>query len=228
MEVLVVVAVLLLLLAMLFPSLSNAREQTRRILCRNNLRQWGTATQYYRDDSRDYLPTEGTYLHPDEPYTWFNVLPPYLNAPAYRDVEGVGKDIREFPELHMWICPSKNLSTVYKSGTGMNQFHYAMNLVLDGVTGLTPDKDMPNIPIRASLFNKKPNTVYMFDVYSNISCGSQRNVKTPYHRGIGNVLFLDGSVQSFRSDEFVVAGDFDHPVPIWTNPQMYWGYTPKP
>ncbi len=228
MEVLVVVAVLLMLLAMLFPSLGKAREQARRILCQNNQKQWGLATQFYRNDHSDYLPTEGTYLKPDQPYTWFNVLPPYLNAPPYREIEGVGKEIHEFPELHMWICPSKNLSPQYKSESGKNQFHYAMNLVLDGVSGVTPYPDGDNQPVRASMFSKPGITVFMFDVFSNISCGSQKNVGTKYHNGIGNVLFLDGSVRSFRDDEFVVNGDFAHPVPIWNHPHMYWGYLPKP
>jgi len=227
MEVLVVISVLMFLLAILFPSLGAAREQARRILCQNNLRQWGTANQYYRDEHKDYLPTEGTYLYPDESYTWFNVLPPYLHAPPYREVEGVGKDIREFPELHMWICPSKNLSPVYKSGSGKNQFHYAMNLVLDGVDGLTPFPDEENVPIQASLFAHQSKTIFMFDVYSNISCGSQRNVGTDYHKGLGNVLFLDGSVRPFRSEDFVVDGNFKNPRPIWNHPNMYWGYMPK-
>ena len=227
MEVLVVVSVLLLLLAMLFPSLREAREQTRRILCQNNLKQWGVATRFYRDDHRDYLPTEGTYLHPDQPYTWFNVLPPYLHAPAYRDVEGVGKDIKEFPELHMWICPSKNLSPQYKSGTGKNQFHYALNWVLDGVDGLTPDADIKNIPIQASRHPRESLTVLMFDVFSNVSCGAQKNVGTTYHRDFANVLFLDGAVRAFKDHDFVKDGDFKNPVPIWNHPHMYWGYLPE-
>lgn len=227
MEVLVVVGVILLLLAMLFPSLNHAREQARRLLCQNNLKQWGAAGQFYRDDHNDYLPTEGSYLKPDEPYTWFNVLPPYLHAPPYREVEGVGREIREFPELHMWICPSKNLSPKYKSDSGMNQFHYAMNLVLDGVDGLTMYGDLKNKPILASAFPAQGNTVFMFDVYNNISCGSQKDVGTKYHRGIGNVLFLDGSVRVFRDDEFVLNGDFRQHVPIWHHPHLYWGYIPK-
>jgi hypothetical protein len=142
-------------------------------------------------------------------------------------VEGVGKDIKEFPELHMWICPSKNLSPQYKSESGKNQFHYAMNLVLDGVDGLTPQPDGKNRPILASTFTNPGRTVYLFDVFGNISCGSQKNVGTTYHRGIGNVLFLDESVRAFRDDEFVVNGDFKHPTPIWNHPHLYWGFVPE-
>lgn len=225
-EVLIVISILLFLLAMLFPGLAKAREHARRVLCQNNLKQWGMALRFYRDDHSDYLPTEGTYLHPDQPYTWFNVLPPYLHAPPYRQVEGAGKDIREFPELHMWICPSKNLSPQYKSSSGKNQFHYAMNWVLDGVDGLTPYPDAKNVPIQASAHPKQSHTVFMFDVFSNISCGGQKNVGTAYHAGFGNILYLDGSVRAFRSRDFVKDGDFRNPVPLWNHPQMYWGYLP--
>jgi hypothetical protein len=230
MEVLTVISILVFLLALLVPGLGAAREHARRVLCQNNLRQWGTATQFYRDDNHDYLPTEGTYLSPDKPYTWFDVLPPYLNAPPYREVEGVGKAIREFPELHMWICPSKNLGRLYKSGSGKNQFHYGMNEVLDGMnSSKTPGfPDQGEEPIRATPFRKKPNTVFMFDIYPNESRGHQVDVATIFHRGIANVLFLGGAVNSFRSRDFVVDGDFKRGVPIWNDPRLYWGYLPKP
>lgn len=226
MEVLVVVGVVVLLLAMLFPSLQKARELSRRVQCQTNLKQWGIAMQFYRDEHNDYLPMEGTTGATGHkfPYGWYNVLPPYLDAPAYRDVEGAGKDIREFPELHMWICPSKNLSTAYKSGTGKNQYHYGMNLLLDGVASQANDEVYPKI---ASPFAKKPHAVLMFDIYPNSPRGRQSDVGTSYHRGIGNVLFIDGSVRLFRADEFVVDGNFKNAKPIWNHPHMYWGTKPK-
>lgn len=229
MEVLLVISVLILLLAMLFPSLKEAKEQARRILCQNNMRQWGMATQYYRDDNRDYLPTEGSFLEVSRRDTWFNVLPPYLNAPAYSEVEGQGKDIREFPELHMWICPSKNLTKEYKSSSGKNQFHYAMNMVLDGMnSSLTPGFPDTGDQIQARVFSKHPNTVFMFDIFDNSPAGYQRHVGTKYHRGFGNVLMLSGSVAAFRPHDFVEDGNFENPKPIWRHPELYWGYTPKP
>lgn len=228
MEVLLVVSVLLMLLAMLFPGLKEAKEQARRVLCQNNLKQWGIANQLYRDEHRDYLPTEGSYLEINRRDTWFNVLPPYLDAPAYYEVEGQGKDIKEFPELHMWICPSKNLTKDYKSFSGKNQFHYAMNMVLDGMNSShTPDFPDTGRQAQARTFSQKANTVFMFDILENSPAGYQRHVGTKYHRDMGNVLFLDGSVGGFRGHEFVVDGNFENPKPIWTNPKLYWGYVPK-
>lgn len=228
MEVLVVISVLLLLLAILFPSLSEAREAARKLICQKNQKEWGIALRFYRDDNRDYLPTEGSYLEITKPNTWFNALPPYLHAPAYKDVEGMGKDIKEFPEMHMWICPSKNLTKEYKSGSGKNQFHYGMNMVLDGMNSAhTPDFKDTDDPMTASRFAKNPDTVFMFDILDNSPAGYQRHVGTSYHRGVGNILFLDGSVRAFRSREFVKDGNFSDPIPIWDHPQMYWGYQPR-
>ena len=229
-EVLVVASLIVFLLALLVPGLESARERVRRMVCANNQRQWGAAVQYYRDDHDDYLPTEGTYLHPDKPYTWFNVLPPYLGAPPYREVEGVGEAIKEFPALHVWICPSKNRSRLYKSGSGKNQIHYGMNAVLDGMNSrLTPGlSDEGEEPIRASRFSKEPHTVFMFDIYSNVSRGHPKSVATSFHKDYANVLYLTGAVAGFGARDFVTDGDYRYGDVIWTHPELYWGYLPPP
>lgn len=131
-EVMVSVGVLALLVAILAPSLSHAREAGRRTVCANNLRQWAITCHYYRDDNDDYLPTEGFHGERglNRPGTWYNELPPYIEAPAYKDIEGAGRDIAEIKELNVWICPSKNRTRLARSGSGKNQFHYGMNQVL--------------------------------------------------------------------------------------------------
>jgi len=246
-DMLVVIGIVALMLALLIPSLSHARELSRRIVCANNLRQWGVALQYYRDDHDDYIPTEGTYLDINKPYTWFNELPPYLHAPAYKDVERQGKLIEEFPELHVWICPSKNLTDAYKSRSGQNQFHYGMNLVLDGVgEPKSPSEDVPGFldegerPMRGKRFCKHPNTVFMFDIAPNSPNGSQRSVATMYqwrygggqlgrfHGDYANILHLDGKVIHCKSDDLVTDRDFRYGDMIWTHPELYWGYVPPP
>jgi type II secretory pathway pseudopilin PulG len=110
----VVIAVLILLLAMLVPSLSRAREQARRVYCMNNLSHWGRAIGLYREDNRDYLPAEGN-TDPDQPHTWYNELPPYLDAPPYRDVEGAGRPFATFLSSIFGFAPQKTAAASTKA-----------------------------------------------------------------------------------------------------------------
>ena len=48
-EVLIVIAVIVMLMAILLPSLEAAREKVRRIVCANNLRQFGNAGHMYQE-----------------------------------------------------------------------------------------------------------------------------------------------------------------------------------
>ncbi len=227
-EVLVVFSIVLFIAAILIPSMSRARVSAWRVQCQNNLHHWGVALQMYRDDSLDYLPTEGTYRSIDKPYVWYNVLPPYLDAPSYSDVRRVNGKIEDYPALHIWICPAKNQTYRKKSSTGKNQFHYAMNQVLDGMTSrLTPDyPDEGELPIHASRFVRQPHTVVLFDVFGNSPNGKQSDVATSFHEDRGHVLYLGGAVAGFRARDFVVDGDYSSRELIWDHPSLHWGYTP--
>jgi prepilin-type N-terminal cleavage/methylation domain-containing protein len=50
-ELLVVIAVIALLMAILIPALTKAKEQARSIACRANLKQWGVICAAYADDN---------------------------------------------------------------------------------------------------------------------------------------------------------------------------------
>ncbi len=252
-EVLVVMSVLVLLTALLVPGLSSAKERARRVFCQNNLRQWGIALQCYRDEHNDYLPMEGTFGGTGVsgalslPGRWFNVLPPYIGAPAYKDIEGANVSIKEFPNIHVWICPSKQLTDSYKSDSGMNQFHYGMNQVLDGMGSASTNgsADTPGFPDPpkarpqpAKLFKKKPFTVFLFDIAPNLPRGSPRDVATSYarnfsgklygkfHGDYANFLYVNGGVGNCTTDDLVANKDLRRGKIRWDHPQLFWGYPP--
>jgi type II secretory pathway pseudopilin PulG len=244
-EILIVIAILALLIGLLVPSLSAARERARRMICAGNLRQWGFALQCYRDEENDFIPTEGTYLNDGvrKRGTWFNELPPYLDLPMYREIKGANYQIEEMPNMHVWICPSKNLSKVYKSLSGKNQFHYGMNQILDGMgdpprgSDDTPGwPDRGSKPIRAVMYAGKPNTVVMFDIAPNSMAGSPRDVANvhyrdwkgrpadKFHGNYTNFLYLHGGVANLKAEDIVPDRDLRYGDIKWHHPHLYWGY----
>lgn len=66
-ELLVVIAVVAILVGLLLPALSAAKEKGRMISCLNNMRQIGLGMFMYADDSRDALPwaTSGANFNPE-------------------------------------------------------------------------------------------------------------------------------------------------------------------
>ncbi|MGA2178215.1 MAG: type II secretion system protein [Verrucomicrobiota bacterium] len=63
-ELLVVIAIIAVLVALLLPALSNAKERARRTVCMNNLRQINLGIRIYSDDSSDTSPalTKGQFV----------------------------------------------------------------------------------------------------------------------------------------------------------------------
>lgn len=55
-ELLVVLAVVAILVAILAPALQSAKNKAKRIQCLNNLRQIGTAIEFYKEDNAQYYP----------------------------------------------------------------------------------------------------------------------------------------------------------------------------
>ncbi|MDB6056938.1 MAG: prepilin-type N-terminal cleavage/methylation domain [Verrucomicrobiales bacterium] len=56
-ELLVVIAIIAILAALLFPTLSRAKDKARRLACMNNLRQINLGLRMYSDDHSDTAPT---------------------------------------------------------------------------------------------------------------------------------------------------------------------------
>jgi prepilin-type N-terminal cleavage/methylation domain-containing protein/prepilin-type processing-associated H-X9-DG protein len=74
-ELLVVVAIISVLVAVLLPALTQAREASRMVVCLSNLRQLGMAASYYAEECADiyYVETKGDW-------NWGTYYYPYLQS----------------------------------------------------------------------------------------------------------------------------------------------------
>jgi prepilin-type N-terminal cleavage/methylation domain-containing protein/prepilin-type processing-associated H-X9-DG protein len=102
-ELLVVISIIALLLAVLIPALSRARESGRAVVCSTNLKQIGLAMIMYVENNNnktmsDPWPPNGRY--------WFHELAPYLGDNAFQK-NALSSPTTINPEkLKIAYCPS--------------------------------------------------------------------------------------------------------------------------
>jgi prepilin-type N-terminal cleavage/methylation domain-containing protein len=88
-ELLVVISVIAILAAILFPVFAQAREKARQTSCLSNMRQMGLAVQMYAQDYDECLPLAATAT--DTGFlNWHHLVDPYVK------------------NQQVWVCPSYN------------------------------------------------------------------------------------------------------------------------
>ncbi len=91
-ELLVVVAVLAILIALIFPAMGSVRRQMRAAGSMSNLRQWGVGLVSFTTDQRVKLPWEGNKNANQmasnfaSELWWANAIPPYVGQKPYSEV----------------------------------------------------------------------------------------------------------------------------------------------
>jgi len=101
-ELLVVIAIIAILMAILLPSLGRAREQGKRAVCLNNLRQLMTGWIMYADDNNDKIVQAKTGATD----AW--VKYPVAGATQEQQYAGIrtGYLFRYCPEIKLYKCPT--------------------------------------------------------------------------------------------------------------------------
>jgi len=147
-ELLVVVAIIAMLIAILLPSLSRAREQARFTACMSNMRQLGLGFLYYGEDNNGRPPPNRLKSSADAPYG--GTPPDYRDSDWWYYAHMVPKFIPSDRESHtraafggVFVCPShleagrsysmnifasnfereRTFATQYTRGTPFNPFN---------------------------------------------------------------------------------------------------------
>jgi type II secretory pathway pseudopilin PulG len=115
-ELLVVITVITVLAALLFPVLSSAKAKAQRTTCLNNLRQINLGLRMYCDDSNDSSPKSGGATFGTQAWS------------TYRKLVGnyVGVNGEPSPQDKLFACPA---DTFYMRLTKIGAFLYHMELV---------------------------------------------------------------------------------------------------
>ncbi|MDR3708403.1 MAG: DUF1559 domain-containing protein [Capsulimonadaceae bacterium] len=96
-ELLIVIAIIAILAAILFPVFATAREKARQTQCASNLKQIGLAlTQYTQDYDETII--QGGYSGSYYSYRWFQILDPYIGQKSAGNTAANGNPVFRCPD----------------------------------------------------------------------------------------------------------------------------------
>lgn len=180
-ELLVVVAIIVILIAILLPSLGAARKQAKAVKCGANLREWGIVMSMYRQEYDDLLPVHsiidvgGAYW-----WGWFD----YFRNTTY--------------DKGILFCPE-----VQPPAPGRNLVHYGMNRNFTSLGNIWPKSRF----WRFRQVEAPHDYVLLGDGWINPTWMSASSGLQPYvgaaseyvdlrHHDTANILFGDGHVEA--------------------------------
>ena len=187
-ELLIVVAIIAVLAAFLFPVIAQAREKARQTTCAGNLRQLDGAFRMYAQDNDDRLPTQGAGGPVDAVTTaWETPLHPYLKS---TDVGRCPSDTRSVP----FQAPGTSTVILHSYATADNVRGRALAqvpapaitvlMVESSTGGQIGEIDAITPQLGKQSFTPDPGVVWEGPDFR--------------HNGMGNYLFVDGHVQARR------------------------------
>lgn len=216
-ELLVVVAIIALLMAILLPSLSKAREQARAVVCGTHLKSIGQGFFVYAGNTGDYIPTIDQWsgsVTPNQYGTWHwelsKVLYSYSGDPRYpfRIFATTTPVAVTTAQYAMFRCPTVDMQYGVKTTTSSPGY----GLLREAGFYNTTTKELEAVKITS--FATPSKTVVMWDSAAmwtsyargwhientvndwpvTISDGPSSRF-TQIHNGRASVLFADGHTE---------------------------------
>jgi prepilin-type N-terminal cleavage/methylation domain-containing protein len=197
-ELLVVIGIIALLIAILLPALTKAREASQKTVCISNLRQLGTAMQLYATEYKDYIPIG--YMDQKQ----FSYIVYHRNTISTPRVSQMGFLVtgKTITDGKAFFCPSEN-DPMFMYQTPENPWPYekdALNPTIPSthsrfgynarpVVNWPKDSDPAQFPNPMPRKSELRNKALLADLLIN-----RNYIKNRHKTGI-NVLFGSWSVQ---------------------------------
>ena len=201
-ELLVVIGIIGLLVSILLPALSKARNSAKTIACLSNLRQLGQATAMYIAESKQYLPYPTTTL--GEECLWFNALDPYLqdleNNSARTGV-AAGRNYKRYKQCEVYDSfdggknagaqdTTKEFSRTYKMNSMLrhnNPYSQARITEVKQTSEVVYIGDGVSMDLTGPIDSQWENGQFSMEVNDKTEANPALR-----HNGGANILFVDG------------------------------------
>jgi prepilin-type N-terminal cleavage/methylation domain-containing protein/prepilin-type processing-associated H-X9-DG protein len=192
-ELLVVIGIIAVLIGMLLPALSRAREASRRAECLSNLRQVGVAFRFYALDNRDQVPLGYRAGNMQFNSMVFSMTSKRFVLFGWLYNAGLMKTPKAF------FCPSEN-DPKSLFNTPQNPWPPGdPSFQVYAGYGCRPEIELPDDPLPTAVMprlNKFKNKAVMADLTAVVT-----RVETRHRVGI-NVLYGDGSAKWMERKPF--------------------------
>ena len=226
-ELLVVISIIALLLAILMPSLQNARNQAKRVVCGNNMRNMGLATTMYEYDFKGNPPTIAWDPWMDRCNYWQGQLATYLGWQGSIDSGFVyattkARDLSKYPDrvLKVFQCPSTKPKEkfIWGNSYGINRYIWTTSQQNNKYSKYWKKR---NIKVPSRVF-------YLMDCEYYVVGDPQQAEMWPVHsKATKNILFADNHLaMGFQdpSERYYpgIVGWYDYS--LWGETAGGWGW----
>ena len=213
-EMLVVIAIIAILSAILFPAFARAREGARRSSCASNLKQIGLGAMQYAQDNDEI--TIKTWHGIDNPSSGERGFEASNNTDRYKWMDSIQPYVKS---EKIFSCPSDDKSKPYHFRDGKNYGSYG----LGNAYNTDPNTSLRRSPnnINEAAIEDTSGTVWITetadsedntfsfgwnDISENPTLDTTTNPRTlerltERHMGTLNVLYCDGHVKAVSLDQ---------------------------